>query len=49
MTDVMTVGKIVVKKIVRYFDEGIMFNQETTLCGKAIVNKIEDILSNCVI
>ena len=28
------------KKIVRYYDEGITFNQETTLCGKSILNNI---------
>lgn len=38
MADVMTAGKIAVKKIARYFDEGITFNQETTLCGKSIIN-----------
>ena len=31
MIDVMTEGKMAVKKIARYFDEGITFNQETTL------------------
>lgn len=36
----MTVGKIAVKKIAGYFDEGISFNQETTLCGKLILNNI---------
>lgn len=40
MLDVMTAGKIAVKKIARYFDEDITFNQETTLCGKAILNNI---------
>lgn len=39
--DVITAGKIAVKKIFQYFDEGITFNQETTLCGKAILNNIE--------
>ena len=39
-TDVMTAGKIAVKKIARYLDEGITFNQETTLCGKSIINNI---------
>lgn len=37
----MTAGKIAVKKISQYFDEGITFNQETTLCGKSILNNIE--------
>ena len=40
MTDVMAAGKIAVKKIAGYFDEGITFNQETTLCGKSILNNI---------
>ena len=40
MADVMTAGKIAVKKIAKYFDEGITFNQETTLCGKSILNNI---------
>ena len=40
MTDIMTAGKMAVKKIVRYFDEGITFNQETTLCGKSILSNI---------
>ncbi len=38
MADVMTAGKIAVKKIARFFDEDITFNQETTLCGKSIIN-----------
>lgn len=38
--DVMAAGKIAVKKIARYFDENITFNQETTLCGKSILNNI---------
>ncbi len=41
MGDVMAAGKIAVKKILQYFDEGISFNQETTLCGKSILNNIE--------
>lgn len=40
MIDVMAAGEIAVKKIARYFDEGITFNQETTLCGKSILNNI---------
>lgn len=36
----MAAGRIAVKKIREYFDEGITFNQETTLCGKAILNNI---------
>ena len=40
MADVMAAGKIAVKKIAKYFDEDITFNQETTLCGKTILNNI---------
>lgn len=40
VADVMTAGKIAVKRIAEYFDEGITFNQETTLCGKLILNNI---------
>ena len=38
--DTMIAGKIAVKKIAQYFSEGITFNQETTLCGKSIINNI---------
>lgn len=31
MIDVMAAGKMAVRKIARYFDEGITFNQETTV------------------
>jgi len=41
MGDVIVAGKIAVKRIYQYFDEGITFNQETTLCGKSIFNNIE--------
>lgn len=34
MPDVITAGKMTVKKIAGYFEKGITFNQETTLCGK---------------
>lgn len=37
----MTAGKVAVKKILQYFDEGTTFNQETTLCGKSITKNIE--------
>lgn len=40
MADIMAAGKIAVKKIARYFYEDITFNQETTLCGKSIINNI---------
>ncbi len=42
MTDIVTAGKIAVKKIDGFFDEGITFNQETTLCGKSILNNSAD-------
>ena len=38
--DVVVAGKIAVKSLSQYFDEGITFNQETTLCGKTILNNI---------
>lgn len=39
-SDVMKAGKIAVKKIRQYFEEERTFNQETTLCGKSILNNI---------
>lgn len=36
----MKAGKIAEKIIAKYFDEGIAFNQEITLCGKPIINNI---------
>lgn len=41
LADVMTAGRITVKTINRYFNEDITFNQETTLCGKSILNNID--------
>lgn len=38
--DVFSAGKIAVKKITEYFEKGISFNQETTLCGKSIIKNI---------
>ncbi|MBD5536151.1 MAG: ATPase [Lachnospiraceae bacterium] len=38
--DVMTAGKIAIKRISQYFEEDITFNQETTLCGRVILNNI---------
>ena len=38
--DVFKAGKIAVEKIEKYFDEGITFNQETTLCGKSVIRNI---------
>ena len=39
--DVVEAGKIVVKKINKFFDDGISFSQETTLCGKSILKNIQ--------
>lgn len=39
-TDVIAAGKIAVKKIAGYIEEDISFNQETTLCGKTILNNV---------
>lgn len=39
--DVMKAGKIAVQKINQFIEEGISFNQETTLCGKSIIKNIE--------
>ena len=39
-TDVSKAGKIAVRMINEYFEKGISFNQETTLCGKSIINNI---------
>ena len=38
--DVFKAGKMAVKRIMQYFDEGITFNQETTLCGQTIIRNI---------
>lgn len=39
--DVMTAGKMAVKKIQQYFSEGVSFNQETTLCGRTSINHVK--------
>ena len=38
--DMFTAGKMALKKILEYFEKGISFNQETTLCGKTIIKNI---------
>ena len=38
--DVFSAGKIAVKNITEYFEKGFSFNQETTLCGKSIIQNI---------
>lgn len=40
-SDVMRAGKIVIQKIKTFFDEEQSFSQETTLCGKSIINNIQ--------
>jgi len=39
-SDVFLAGKIAIKRIAEYFEKGISFNQETTLCGKCIIRNI---------
>ena len=39
--DIFKAGRIAGSKIKQYFDEGITFNQETTLCGKSIIGNIK--------
>jgi predicted ABC-type ATPase len=39
-SDVMKAGKIAVKRIYEYFEQGVTFNQETTLCGRSIMKNI---------
>ena len=39
--DVMCAGKIAVRKMSEYFSQGVTFNQETTLCGKTIIQTIQ--------
>ncbi|MBR2950893.1 MAG: zeta toxin family protein [Lachnospiraceae bacterium] len=41
MSDVIAAGKIAVRKIREYFEQGISFNQETTLCGASIIRNIK--------
>ena len=38
--DSLEAGKIAIRKINELFYEGVTFNQETTLCGKAIIKNI---------
>jgi len=39
--DVLKAGKIAVKEIQEAFEQGITFNQETTLCGASIIKNIK--------
>ncbi len=41
MSDVLKAGKIAVEKIREYFEQGVSFNQETTLCGASVIRNIE--------
>lgn len=38
--DVLAAGKIAVERLKSYIEKGISVNQETTLCGKSILNNI---------
>lgn len=40
-SDVMKAGKMAVNRIRDYFDNGVSFNQETTLCGNSILKNID--------
>lgn len=39
-SDIFNAGKIAVGKISQYLNEGVTFNQETTLCGQTIIKNI---------
>ena len=39
-SDVLKAGKIAIQNIKKYFEQGISFNQETTLCGASIIQNI---------
>ena len=39
--DIFRAGKIAVSKIAEYMNDGISFNQETTLCGNSIIRNIK--------
>lgn len=41
VSDIIAAGKIAVKKVAIYLEQGITFNQETTLCGKSIFRNIQ--------
>ena len=40
-SDVFNAGKIAVKTIRSYFEQGVSFNHETTLCGVSIIQNIK--------
>ena len=39
--DVARAGKVAVKQIRDFFQKGVSFNQETTLCGKTIIRNVK--------
>ena len=47
--DQIQAGKLAVLKLRKCFDEGLSFNQETTLCGKSILGNIEKAKENTVL
>jgi len=42
MDDVLRAGKIVVSRVKSYFENGISFSHETTLCGNSILKNIKN-------
>ncbi|MBQ8148349.1 MAG: zeta toxin family protein [Lachnospiraceae bacterium] len=40
VSDVYKAGRLAVNRISDFLDEGVSFNQETTLCGKSIIRNI---------
>lgn len=41
LADVLTAGRMAVQAMNGYLEQGLTFNQETTLCGKSIIKNIE--------
>ena len=39
--DIVKAGRLAIQKIERFFADEITFNQETTLCGRSILNYVE--------
>ena len=40
ISDVTKAGKIAIQRIREYFEKGVSFGQETTLCGRSILRNI---------
>ena len=40
-SDVFAAGKIAVRTMSAYFEQGVTFNHETTLCGASIIKNIK--------